>query len=257
MKSDSSRASGIAAASAPALPAHVAIIMDGNGRWAQRRRRPRAMGHKAGQDAAEKVITTVRERGIRHLTLFAFSSENWQRPVEEVQQLFGLLAGALERQLDKLTEAEIRLRFIGDRSGLSPSLARSMKAAEERTAMHDGMNLNVALSYGGRWDIAQASRQIAADVAAGRLQPDEVNEETLRARLMLADTPDVDLFIRTGGESRISNFLLWNLAYAELYFTDCLWPDFDAEQLDEALAWFAGRQRRFGTLPNTESKASA
>ena len=238
------------------LPVHVAIIMDGNGRWAARRRRPRAVGHRAGQDAAEKVLTTARERGIRHLTLFAFSSENWQRPADEVQQLFGLLAGALERQVDRLTEARIRLRFIGDRSQLSPTLLRSMIAAEERTASHDGMNLNVALSYGGRWDMVQAAQQIAVEVAAGRMQPDELTEASLRSRLMLGDTPDVDLFIRTGGESRISNFLLWNLAYAELYFTDCLWPDFDAEQLDAALQWFAGRQRRFGKLPQT-GKADA
>lgn len=239
------------------LPVHVAIIMDGNGRWAQQRRRPRAMGHRAGQDAAEKVITTARERGIRHLTLFAFSSENWQRPVDEVQQLFGLLAGALERQLDRLVEAGIRLRFIGDRSHLAPSLLRSMQAAEERTAIYEGMNLNVALAYGGQWDVTQAAKQIAADAVEGRLAAEDVSESLLRSRLALADEPDVDLFIRTGGEFRVSNFLLWHLAYAELYFTDCLWPDFDAAQLDAALQWFAGRQRRFGRVPASGGGADA
>lgn len=233
--------------------------MDGNGRWAQQQRRPRAMGHKAGQDAAEKIITTARERGVQVLTLFAFSSENWQRPADEVKQLFSLLAGALERQVDRLAEGEIRLNFIGDRHALSPALLKSMERAEARTAHYSGMLLNVAVSYGGRWDITQAAQQIAVDVAAGRLDANAVTEEVLASRLALAGLPDPDLFIRTGGESRVSNFLLWNLAYTELFFTDCLWPDFDAAELDAALAWFAGRQRRFGRVAakDTESQTGA
>ncbi|HEX7048392.1 MAG TPA: polyprenyl diphosphate synthase [Gammaproteobacteria bacterium] len=235
------------------LPRHVAIIMDGNGRWAERRRRPRAIGHKAGQDAAEKIITTARERGVEVLTLFAFSSENWQRPVDEVRQLFSLLAVALERQIDRLIEGEIRLRFIGDTSGLSASLQESMRKAEARTADFRGMQLNVAVSYGGRWDMVQAVQRIAQDVASGDLDPRDIDEAALAARLVLGDIPDPDLFIRTGGESRISNFLLWNLAYTELCFSDCLWPDFDAVQFDAALEWFAGRQRRFGCIPGTDT----
>lgn len=239
------------------IPRHLAIIMDGNGRWAQQRRRPRAMGHKAGQEAAEKIITTARERGVEILTLFAFSSENWQRPPDEVKQLFGLLAGALERQVDRLAEAEIQLKFIGDRSTLSPALLQSMERAEARTADYRGMLLNVAISYGGRWDITQAAQRIAADVAAGKLDVNAVHEETVASRLALAGLPDPDLFIRTGGESRISNFLLWNLAYTELCFTECLWPDFDAAELDAALAWFAGRQRRFGRVVSSDSETQA
>lgn len=240
-----------------AIPRHLAIIMDGNGRWAQQRRRPRAMGHKAGQDAAEKIITTARERGVEVLTLFAFSSENWQRPADEVKQLFSLLAGALERQIDRLAEGEIRLKFIGDRSALSPALLQSMERAEARTADYRGMLLNVAISYGGRWDVTQAAQKLAADVAAGKLDVNDVTEASLASRLALAGLPDPDLFIRTGGESRISNFLLWNLAYTELYFTECLWPDFDAAELDAALAWFAGRQRRFGRVIATDAESPA
>ncbi|HEX6928000.1 MAG TPA: polyprenyl diphosphate synthase [Gammaproteobacteria bacterium] len=240
-----------------ATPRHVAIIMDGNGRWARQRRRPRAMGHRAGQDAAEKTITTARERGIEVLTLFAFSSENWQRPAEEVQQLFGLLAGALERQVSRLAENGIRLRFIGATEHLAPALVQSMRSAEERTAGLSGMVLNVAVAYGGRWDVTQAARCIARDIAAGALTVDDIDENALAARLSMSSTPDPDLFIRTGGESRISNFLLWNLAYTELYFTDCLWPDFDAAEFDKALEWFAGRQRRFGRVPESGTGSGA
>lgn len=230
------------------LPEHVAIIMDGNGRWARNRRRPRAMGHKAGQDAADRIITAARERDIRVLTLFAFSSENWQRPPDEIRQLFGLLATALERQVERLLEAGIRLRFIGDRSGLSPGLVESMQKAEQRTENCGGMCLNVAVSYGGRWDITQAVRAVATDVAAGRIEAGEVTEDTIASRLALAGLPDPDLLIRTGGESRVSNFLLWNLAYTELYFSDQLWPDFDEAAFDTALHWYAGRDRRFGRV---------
>lgn len=233
----------------PAPPRHVAIIMDGNGRWAQRRRRPRAMGHRAGQDAAEKIIRAARERGVEYLTLFAFSSENWQRPDDEVQQLFGLLAGALERQVERLAEGEIRLRFVGDVDRLAPSLLKAMRDAEKRTEHFQGMQLNVAVSYGGRWDIVQAVRRIARRIEEDDLAVDSIDEKLLAGHLELDGVPDPDLFIRTGGESRISNFLLWNLAYTELYFTECLWPDFNDAELDAALEWYAGRQRRFGRVP--------
>lgn len=238
----------MASPSQSAPPRHVAIIMDGNGRWAQRRRRPRTMGHRAGQDAAEKIIRAARERGIEYLTLFAFSSENWQRPDDEVQQLFGLLAGALERQVDRLAEGEIRLRFVGDLDRLAPSLLKAMRVAEQRTAHFQGMQLNVAVSYGGRWDIVQAMQRIGRSIEAGELTADSIDDKLLARHLALDGVPDPDLFIRTGGESRISNFLLWNLAYTELYFTDCLWPDFDENELDAALEWYAGRQRRFGRV---------
>lgn len=240
-----------------ALPRHVAVIMDGNGRWAQQRRRPRAFGHKAGQEAAEALIRTARERGVRHLTLFAFSSENWQRPPEEVQQLFRLLALALERQVGQLLENDIRLRFIGDLSRLSPALRKTMADAEAQTAHCEGMYLNIAVSYGGRWDIAEAARRLALEVERGELPAHAITPETFRRYLALGDTPDPDLFIRTGGESRVSNFLLWNLAYSELYFSDCLWPDFDAQQFDAALAWYVKRQRRFGTVPVPVDGSSA
>src|SRR5690606_5857626 len=239
------------------LPRHVAVIMDGNGRWAQQRRRPRAFGHKAGQEAAEALIRTARERGVRHLTLFAFPSENWQRPPQAVQQLFRLLALALERQVGQLLENGIRLRFVGDLDRLSGALRKAMADAEARTAHCDGMHLNVAVSYGGRWDIVEAARRLALEVERGELPAQAITPEAFRRHLALGDTPDPDLFIRTGGESRVSNFLLWNLAYTELYFTDCLWPDFSAQQFDAALDWYGKRQRRFGTVPATIDGSSA
>lgn len=230
------------------VPLHVAIIMDGNGRWARHRNRPRLFGHRAGQNVAEEVIRAARERGVKFLTLFAFSSENWKRPEDEVDNLMGLLANALEKQVSRLSEGGIRLRFIGDLSRFSAGLRNAMRDAEKATADHDGMVLNVAVGYGGRWDILQAVQQLANEVQAGQLDADGITEAMLVQHMGLGDTPDPELLIRTGGEHRISNFLLWNLAYTELYFTETLWPDFTVAELDQAIDWFAGRDRRFGDI---------
>jgi undecaprenyl diphosphate synthase len=231
------------------LPRHVAIIMDGNGRWAAARKLPRHAGHKAGLSALRACVQTCSARGIGALTVFAFSSENWARPAEEVSLLMGLFVEALDQEVEELHANGVRLRFIGDRQRLSVRLQSYLAATEARTAANTGLSLNIAMSYGGRWDITGAVRALAAKCAAGGLRPADISEEQVAQALQLADQPDPDLFIRTGGEHRISNFLLWNLAYTELYFTDCLWPDFDAGQLDAALAFFGARERRFGRTP--------
>ena len=220
--------------------------MDGNGRWAQRRRRPRLIGHRAGARAVNICIDFCLERGVEALTLFAFSSENWERPSEEVGGLMKLFTGALEREVDELDRRGVQVRFIGDRSRFSDTIRARMAQAEARTAANTRLVLAIAVSYGGRWDIAQAARSLAADVAAGRLDPAAIDEAALGARVALADLPPPDLFIRTGGETRISNFLLWQLAYTELWFTDLLWPELDAATLQAALDDFARRERRFG-----------
>ncbi|CAA9301594.1 MAG: Undecaprenyl diphosphate synthase [uncultured Lysobacter sp.] len=232
---------------APArLPRHLAVIMDGNGRWAERRRRPRAVGHRAGARAVNVCIDFCLERGIEALTLFAFSSENWGRPEDEVGALMKLFLNALEREVDELDRRGVRVRFIGERERFGELIRRQMDAAEARTRGNDRLHLSIAASYGGRWDIAQAARSLAQDVAAGRLQPEQIDEAALNARLCLSDLPAPDLFIRTGGDMRISNFLLWQLAYAELWFTDLLWPELDAVTLQRALDDYASRERRFG-----------
>ena len=227
-------------------PRHVAIVMDGNGRWARQRLLPRAAGHKAGVKPVRLCIEECARRGIAALTLFAFSSENWARPDDEVSSLMGLFISALEREVDDLHRNQVRLRFIGDRSLLAAPLLDRMSQSEALTAANQGLQLQIAISYGGRWDIVQAARQLAQRCVAGELAPQDLNEQLLAKELQLAGVPDPDLFIRTGGEQRISNFLLWNLAYSELYFTDQLWPDFDVAGLEAALAFFAGRSRRFG-----------
>ena len=227
-------------------PRHIAIIMDGNGRWARSRATYRTEGHKAGVRATQAVIEACARRGIDALTLFAFSSENWRRPESEVSVLMELFLRTLRSEVGKLSENNIRLRFIGDRDGFGGALRNEMGRAEACTADNDGMELVIAANYGGRWDIAQAARSLAADAAAGRLAPEEIDAARVGERLSLADLPDPDLFIRTGGERRISNYLLWQLAYTELWFTDTLWPDFDAARLDEAIAFYRSRQRRFG-----------
>lgn len=231
---------------APRVPRHIAVIMDGNGRWAERKRRPRVIGHRAGARAVNICIDFCIEKGVQALTLFAFSSENWDRPAEEVGALMKLFTGALEREVDELDRRGVRVRFIGDRSRFSETIHRRMESAESRTAANDRLHLTIAVSYGGRWDIAQAARSLAEDVAAGRIGPDAVDEASLGARTALADLPAPDLFIRTGGELRISNFLLWQLAYTELWFTDLLWPELDAATLQAALDDYARRERRFG-----------
>lgn len=227
-------------------PRHIAIVMDGNGRWAQQRALTRAAGHHEGARAVRRVVEACSERGVAVLTLFAFSSENWLRPRPEVDMLMGLFLTTLRREVRRLAAANVRLRFIGERAAFSDTLRRLMQAAEQRTADNTGLTLVVAANYGGRWDIGQASRRIAEEVAAGRLQSSDVTAELVHRYTCLADLPEPDLFIRTGGEQRVSNFLLWQLAYTELYFTDRLWPDFTAADLDAACAAFAGRERRFG-----------
>jgi undecaprenyl diphosphate synthase len=234
----------------PAVPAsaprHLAVIMDGNGRWAERRRRPRVIGHRAGARAVNVCIDFCLERGIGALTLFAFSSENWGRPEEEVGALMKLFLNALDREVDELHRREVRVRFIGDRARFADDIRLRMDAAESLTQANRRLHLVIAASYGGRQDITHAARALAADVAAGRLRPEDIDEAALGAHVALADLPPPDLFIRTGGDHRISNFLLWQLAYTELWFTDVLWPDLDAALLQRALDDFAQRERRFG-----------
>ena len=230
-------------------PRHVAIVMDGNGRWAQARGRPRTFGHKAGASAVRAIVEASAQRGIEALTLFAFSSENWRRPQTEVSLLMDLFLTSLRREVARLHQNGVRLRIVGGREALAPKLQQQIAAAEAQTRDNTGLQLNIAANYGGRWDIVEAARQLARAVAAGELDPEALDEEAFAARLSLAELPQPDLFIRTGGEQRISNFLLWQLAYSELYFTDILWPDFDAAAFDAALAWYSGRQRRFGRTP--------
>jgi undecaprenyl diphosphate synthase len=228
------------------LPRHVAIVMDGNGRWAQRRHLPRHAGHRAGVGSVRTVVEECARRGIEVLTLFAFSSENWRRPQQEVGMLMELFMSALRREVKRLRRNGVRLRVIGDRSAFPLKLQQQIAEAERLTADGHSLILQVAANYGGRWDIAQAAQRLAQRVSAGEIGPEAVDETRLAGELSCAGLPDPDLFIRTGGEQRLSNFLLWQSAYAELYFTDTLWPDFDAGCLAQALADFGRRQRRFG-----------
>ncbi len=228
------------------IPRHVAIIMDGNGRWARKRLLPRVAGHRVGLEAVRKTITACVEQGVEVLTLFAFSSENWRRPKEEVGLLMKLFMTALDNEVKKLNQNGVRLRVIGELSAFSPELQQRIVEAEALTATNTTLTLVIAANYGGRWDITQAARRLAAQVERGEISSDDVDEERLRQQLCLAELPEPDLFIRTGGEERISNFLLWQLAYTEFYFTDLLWPAFDGEALQLAFDSFAGRQRRFG-----------
>ena len=228
------------------IPRHIAIIMDGNGRWAEARGQPRHAGHKEGVRPVRMCIEECGRRKIGALTLFAFSSENWRRPAVEVGSLMQLFLDALDREVEELNRNGVRLRFIGDRQSLSVKLQARMAASEELTASNGGLKLQVAVSYGGRWDILQATRRLAAAVASGALRVDAIDEERFARELSLHDVPDPDLFIRTGGDHRISNFLLWNLAYTEIFVCDTLWPDFDLAQFETALASFAARERRFG-----------
>jgi len=230
----------------PPVPRHLAIIMDGNGRWAQQRHRPRVVGHRAGARAVNAAIDFCLERGIAALTLFAFSSENWGRPEEEVGALMKLFLNALEREVDELDRRGVRIRFIGERERFSPAILERMAAAEAQTLRNGLLQLVIAASYGGRQDIATAARALARDVAEGRLRPDDIDEAAVGARMALSDLPPPDLFIRTGGDQRISNFLLWQLAYTELWFTERLWPEMDAALLQQAVEAYASRERRFG-----------
>ena len=239
-------------------PQHVAIIMDGNGRWARSRGMPRVAGHRASVKVVRKVVEECAARKVRYLTLFAFSSENWLRPADEVGMLMGLFLDALVREVADLHRNQVRLRFIGDRESLAVELRQRMHDAEVLTASNSGLGLMVAVAYGGRWDITQACRSLGEDVAAGKLAARAISEEHIGTRLALAGIPDPDLLIRTGGEQRISNFLLWNLAYTEFYFTDALWPEFSPALLQSAFDYFGQRERRFGkTSAQLGAKADA
>ncbi|TAM13038.1 MAG: di-trans,poly-cis-decaprenylcistransferase [Nevskiaceae bacterium] len=226
-----------------AVPAHVAIIMDGNGRWAQQRHRPRGFGHAAGVRRAHEVVEASHVHGVHTLTLFAFSQENWQRPAQEVGLLMQLFAHTIAVEVKALHRNGVRVRFIGDRAAFAPALRAQMEAAERLTDANTGLNLHIAAGYGGHWDIVQAARHAQQDGV-------EISEASLAARLSTQPAAAPDLLIRTGGEQRISNFMLWQMAYTELYFTAALWPDFGVPELDAALAWYAGRQRRFGRVPD-------
>lgn len=228
------------------LPRHIAIVMDGNGRWAQARGRPRRMGHQAGLKALRRIVEHCGRRRVPELTIFAFSSENWNRPENEVNRLMELFMRALDKETLELHENGVRMTFLGDVSVFQPSMQESIRRAVEQTRDNDRMVLNVAVNYGGRWDIAQAARALAEACVRGDMTPADIDVAAVGARMALAGRPDPDLFIRTGGEKRISNFLLWQSAYTELYFTPVLWPDFSPACLDEALADFAARERRFG-----------
>jgi undecaprenyl diphosphate synthase len=228
----------------PGIPRHVAIVMDGNGRWAKRRFLPRVFGHKAGVDALVRTVLACADRGIEHLTVFAFSSENWKRPAEEVSFLMGLVLVAVEKYLAKLAAKGVRIRMIGDREQLTERLREACDRAESSTRHNTRITLWVAFAYGGRWDIVQACRAAMRD----GVRPEELDEATLGRYMSFGDAPDPDLLIRTGGEVRISNFLLWQAAYSELVFSDCLWPDFDEAELDKAISAYAQRDRRFGLV---------
>ena len=220
--------------------------MDGNGRWARQRSLPRHAGHRAGVKSVRAIVENSARCGVEYLTLFAFSSENWRRPEEEVGMLMSLFLEALRREVKDLHKNNVRLRFIGERERLNDKLREKIGDAEALTAKNGGLRLQVAVAYGGRWDIVEAARSVAARAASGEISTDDIDDAAFAAELQLGSAPDPDLLIRTGGEQRISNFLLWNLAYAELWFTDVLWPDFDAAEFDAALAHFSRRQRRYG-----------
>ncbi|HQR55324.1 MAG TPA: polyprenyl diphosphate synthase [Burkholderiaceae bacterium] len=239
------------------VPRHVAIIMDGNGRWALARGWPRVTGHSRGVDAVRATLGACGERGIEYLTLFAFSSENWRRPADEVSTLMRLFMVALQREVDKLVELGVRMRVVGETFAFDADLRRLIAQSEQRTAHNTRLHLTICANYGGRWDIAQAAERAAKEQLASGARNVRIDESAIAQRLSLSFAPEPDLLIRTGGERRISNFLLWQLAYAELYFSDVLWPDFNAAELESALRWYAGRQRRFGmTGEQIESEPS-
>jgi len=238
--------STLAVSPAGALPRHVAVIMDGNGRWAKGRGQPRIAGHRKGVEAVRALTTACGELEISHLTLFAFSSENWRRPETEVRLLLELFLMALDKEIKKLHANQVRFRVIGDIARFGTKLGARIRDAQALTQNNSGLTLTVAANYGGRWDIAQACQTLAREAAAGRLDPQSITPDSLEPHLSMAGMPEPDFFIRTGGEQRISNFLLWQLAYTEFYFTPVLWPDFDRAQFELALASFASRQRRFG-----------
>lgn len=228
------------------LPRHVAIIMDGNGRWAEKRNQPRIMGHRAGVEAVRDIVKSCATRGIEVLSLFAFSSENWRRPEKEVSLLMELFMTALGMEVKRLHRNNVKLKIIGDLEGFSKALQERIKKAESLTENNTGLTVVIAANYGGRWDVTQAARKLAQRVKDGEINIDDITPENMASNVSLNELPEPDLFIRTGGEKRISNFMLWQLAYTELYFTDTLWPDFDKDAFNLALDSFSSRQRRFG-----------
>ena len=228
------------------IPKHIAIILDGNGRWAKQRHQPRFMGHSAGVKSVEKIVKYCVEKQICVLSLFAFSSENWRRPGKEVSLLMELFALVLKQQVKHLDKNNVRLKIIGDISKFSTSLQKQITHAQNTTEKNTGLTLNIAANYGGQWDITRSVQELASMVQAGVLMPEQITTDHIRARLTTAELPDPDLFIRTGGEQRVSNFMLWQMAYTEFYFTNTLWPDFDEKSLDLAIESFTHRERRFG-----------
>jgi len=232
--------------SAASLPQHIAIIMDGNGRWAKKRYMPRALGHREGAEAVRSTVTACAELGVPYLTLFAFSSENWKRPADEVDDLMWLLRSYLQREVNELNRQKVRIGFIGERSALAPDLVALIENAEKQTRHNDRLIFTIAVNYGGQNDIVAAAQRLAREVAAGRMQPDQITPESFAANLMTNGLPDPDLIIRTSGEQRLSNFMLWQAAYSELVFIDTLWPDFSKKSLEEAIDLFSRRDRRFG-----------
>ncbi|HTV85916.1 MAG TPA: polyprenyl diphosphate synthase [Dyella sp.] len=237
------------------VPRHIGIVMDGNGRWAKARHRPRSFGHNAGRKAVREVVEGCLRQGVESLTLFAFSSENWLRPADEVSALMDLFVRALDKEVDELHGNGVRLRFIGELGAFDEQLQKRMLGAMKRTEGNDKLHMNVAVNYGGRWDIVQAARKAAIAVAQGQLSPEAIDEAAFNQWTCLAELPPLDLFIRTGGDRRVSNFLLWQLAYAELYFTDTLWPDFNQASLQHAIDDFARRERRFGRTGDQVAQA--
>ena len=228
------------------IPSHIAIVMDGNGRWAEKRKRPRTFGHQAGLKALRKIVRHCGKVGVTELTVFAFSSENWNRPQKEVNRLMELFMRALDKEARELDENNVRIRFVGHIEGFKPELQKKVRNAMLMTRDNERMTLNVAANYGGRWDILNAARILAEQVAAGNITPRDIDEDCFKQQLSLSESSDPDLFIRTGGEMRISNFLLWQTAYTEFFFSPVLWPDFSEERLDEAIAAYGRRERRFG-----------
>jgi len=228
------------------LPRHIAVVMDGNGRWANKRYLPRVAGHKAGVNATRKIVENCATNEIESLTIFAFSSENWNRPEAEVSSLMALFITTISAEVKKLNKKNVCVKFIGERSRFSDKLQASINESEQLTKDNTGLHLNIAANYGGRWDVANACRSLIKDVEENKVSVQDVDEKLLDSYVALHDCPAPDLFIRTGGEQRISNFLIWQLAYTELYFVDTLWPDFSDKDFAAALSWYAGRQRRFG-----------
>ncbi len=228
------------------IPNHVAIIMDGNGRWAKQRKLPRTAGHREGVKATQEIIKASGEAGVKYLTLFAFSSENWNRPKTEVSALMDLFMRSLENEVQNLAENGVRLKFLGETDAFSKKLIRQIQKSEQLTAENKKLFLNIAVNYGGKWDILQAAKKLIEEVHDGKLSLSDIDEKTLEFKLATQDAPAPDLFIRTGGEQRISNFLLWQLAYTELYFSDILWPEFSTDELSKAFESYRLRQRRFG-----------